>query len=534
MLHFRMDMPLYLMALYGSIMIVFLLLFRACLQNRLPKLVFPLLWSLVLIRLLVPFSLSSPLSAPVPDWPLPLSNTSTVYVSDIAQGTAPTDTSTMESAAYSMTNNTDSSNLGWQPVLITLFGLGAITTAGILLRQKLKYSRRLKNSLLVEHNQTINRILRDRNMGHILVFTNDEIASPLLCGIFHPRIYLPAGMDFQQVQTLQHILAHELMHIKRKDNWLKAVLLVALCLHWYNPLVWFMSKCLSSDLETACDGAVLRQLHGDERKSYAASLLAMAITGNRSTLLYSAFAKTEVERRIRNVLTYKKTTSFVLAISVLFVLTGTVAFATGGQAPFSADLSSYCSSTASRWGVRAELTRDIALGQHADQRADNKIFDVLESDTSKDPDIIASQVKAALAKEFNVEKSAFQLTVNLCLMDEEILQEYANQGITKGEDGFYLYKGESVRTYTDKMLGSVQTRENGAVDLSVHRNRLGQITSVTALKEGDREFDHRTKEIKRSQQEVFYNTSTTQDNASLAEQITVVQAEKGSGFANEQ
>ncbi len=66
MLHFGMNMPFCYMALYGSIMIIIVLLLRAFLKERLPKFVFPVLWGVVLLRLLVPFSVSSPLSLPVP------------------------------------------------------------------------------------------------------------------------------------------------------------------------------------------------------------------------------------------------------------------------------------------------------------------------------------------------------------------------------------------------------------------------------------------------------------------------------------
>ena len=72
-------------------------------------------------------------------------------------------------------------------------------------------------------------------------------------------------------------------------------MLAALIVNWFNPLVWIMSKCFTSDLESACDEKVLRHCSNeDERKNYAFNLLAMAITGNRTTLLYSAFSKTEV------------------------------------------------------------------------------------------------------------------------------------------------------------------------------------------------------------------------------------------------
>lgn len=492
MFHFRMDMPLYLMALYASIMIVIVFVLRRFLRNRLPKYVFPLLWGLVLIRLLVPFSLSSPISAPVPEWQFsPTTSYSAVYVSDVVATTI--GGSASEAVAYD--GGTDGLSLNGWLILAIAISLGAAVTAGVLLTQKLRYSRKLKNSLLVEHNQTMNNILRDLGMGHILIFTNDEIASPLVCGVFNPRIYLPASMNFQQTSLLRHILTHEIMHIKRKDNGLKTIMLIALCLHWYNPLVWLMSKYLSSDMEAACDEAVLRQYDADERKGYAASLLSMALSGNRSTLFYSSFSKTEVERRIRNVLGYKKTTAFILSVSMLLVLAGSVVFATGGQAPFSKYLSSSCSSSFSRWGVQAELARDIVLGENANRRADSTIFDVLKADSSNDPDIITDQVKSALGKEFKVESSAFKLYVYFNPMDEEVLKEYAEYGLTKGENGFYLYKGEVVRIYEDKMLGSMQSWDKGTVDISVLRDRLGNIVSVEVLKEGDTVFDRRSMEI---------------------------------------
>lgn len=135
--------------------------------------------------------------------------------------------------------------------LLLIYVIGFVLTAGILLWQRYLYSKKLHSSLLVEHNETINELLREMNMGHILVYTNDEIASPLTCGLLAPRIYLPTRMDFQSRELLRHILLHETMHIKRKDNWVKVFMLAALVINWFNPLVWLMSKCFVSDLESA-------------------------------------------------------------------------------------------------------------------------------------------------------------------------------------------------------------------------------------------------------------------------------------------
>ncbi len=87
MLHFRMNMPFYLMAFYGSVMIAAVLLLRALLKNKLPKFVFPALWGVVLLRLLVPFSLSSPLSLPVPAGLTGLSEAFAIYEDEMARAT---------------------------------------------------------------------------------------------------------------------------------------------------------------------------------------------------------------------------------------------------------------------------------------------------------------------------------------------------------------------------------------------------------------------------------------------------------------
>ena len=526
MLHFRMNMPFYLMAFYGSVMIAAVLLLRALLKNKLPKFVFPALWGVVLLRLLVPFSLSSPLSLPVPAGLTGLSESMAIHedettwvAEDLPQtqsgtagseatggdGTAHTwasespdvpgtdnDTAVVEegvmegSSGYVMDTGTSflprsffpgNNSLGSDSLrnaLPALYLLGLAVVAGILAWQKIIYAKRLKGGLLMERNETVNGLLRDMGMGHVLVFSNDEIASPLAYGLIGPRIYLPTRMDFGNAVLLRHVLAHEAMHIRRRDNWVKAVMLAAVVLHWYNPLVWLMAKCLASDLEAACDAAVLKKYDTDQRKSYAYSLLAMAVSASRSSLLYSAFSKTEVERRVKGILAFRKASAFALLLSVLLLAGGTVAFATGGQAPFSHALTSYCASSGSRWGVKVEITRDIALGQRPQKRAEDAVFSVLDADASQDPDIIREAVQAALAREFGVERSAFDVSVSLCLDAETVDAQYAEWGIERLDNGFLRYQGQQVRTYRDEMLSSYQSREDGGVDIVVRREPPGR------------------------------------------------------------
>ena len=480
MFNLKMNMPFYLMVFYGSIMVFAVLVLRGLLKNKLPKFVFPILWSVILLRLLVPFSLSSPLSMKVPefafDYPFETVITQDTAVTEVIPADAPSQevefdsrtehgTATEAVIAQESTFHIAYSDYELRnlciPFAVFAYFAGILVTAGVLLAQKYGYSKHLKNSLLVEHNETINTLLRDMDMGHILVFTNDAIASPLVCGLFAPRIYLPTRMDFGSTELLRHILCHETMHIRRKDNWLKFIMLITLCVHWFNPLVWLMSKYLASDLEMACDEAVLRLYdHKNEteetKKSYAFSLLAMAISGNRPTLLYSAFSKTEVEKRIQNVLHYQKASALLLAFSIFLVLGGSVAFATGGQAPFYPDITPFCYSDSCRWGVCASLTRDASLGKNAQDRAEKVIFDIMRSDTTNNPDILEEQIVTALSREFHVEKSAFALDISLCLDDEVLYAEYEKWGLVRKDeqnDMSLQYNGETIRTYSDKMIG---------------------------------------------------------------------------------
>lgn len=560
MLHFTMNMPFYLMTFYGSIMIVAVLILRALLKSRLPKFVFPVLWTVVLIRLLVPFSLSSPLSMKVPKFSIPYfgSEAAASIVEDVAYTSVPNasrsaatdidsnavpevsvtetpvtensvrenpikenfaEATIVETAIDSSYASMDTRNLGKLILFVYLTGIVIVT--GILSIQKYRYSKRLKNCLLIEHNETINTLLRERNMGHILVFTNDEIASPLVCGLIAPKIYLPTRMNFSDKELLRHVLCHETMHIRRRDNWVKAVMLIALCVNWFNPLVWIMSKCLSADLETACDAAVL-DLYSDEevKKQYAMSLLTMAITGNRPTLLYSAFSKTEVEKRIQNVLHYKKSSALLLTLSIFLVFSGSVVFATGGQAPFSSYLTAFCASDNCRWGVQASLARDIVLGENPNTRAEDVIFDILREDTTSDPEVLEAKIKSALSDEFQVEKGAFAVNLSLCLDREALYQEYAAWGLVRENENsdFMLYKGETIRTYSDEMLGRYQSCDTGTVDITVVRNHQGIITDVMALHEGDAEFDRRTEDIRRQQKQ--YRSSAVY---STAEETAVVE-----------
>lgn len=517
MLNFTMNMPYSYMVLYGSIMIVLVLILRLLLKKRLPSYVFCVLWMLILLRFLVPFSISSPISAPIPNGSYPFLTTSNITIQEeivteslstevklptnqggevkeakeiddsqdieVLEGTESVYTE-MSAVEWTGEYRTD-----WRVVFSILFVCGILITVLVLGIQKWKYSSKLKNSYLVEQNSFITEALKAMNMGHVLIYTADEIVSPMVSGIFQPRIYLPTSLDFQNKKLLLHIISHELIHIKKQDNAVKMILLLTLCINWYNPLVWIMSKCMAADLETACDELVLRNMNSEERQSYAYSLLAMAINKTQSPLLYSAFSKTEVERRITRVVNYKRRTIFTILVSVLFLFSSTVVCATGGQAPFNDSFSSTCGTSNGRWVAKVYQTRNINPGNATREDIDGIVIAILSSNADDDYKQIQSKIVDNLANRFKVEKSAFQVNIFLSMDREAVLEEYAKWGITEAEDGTYRYKEQIIHVFWDEMLSSVQTRPQGDVDINVVRDLKGNISSIDVFKKGDKEFE---------------------------------------------
>ena len=251
-------------------------------------------------------------------------------------------------------------------------------------------------------------------------------------------------------------------------------------------------------MEAACDAAVLKKCDEDARKEYAFSLLAMAVSASRTSLIYSAFSKTEVEKRVKNVLSYKKMTFLVLLFTVLLMAGSMTAFASIGQAPFWSDLTAFCSSDNSRWGVDVSITRDIALGKNAQERAEDVVFSVLRTDETGNPEVIEDKILTGLAKEFGVERRAFHVETSYMISDELLREDYEAYGLSAADgNASWTYQGEKIRAYKDEMIGRYYSKEDGTVDVYVQRDNRGEITSVDVFHEGDPEYDERTMRIER-------------------------------------
>ena len=146
------------------------------------------------------------------------------------------------------------------------------------------------------------------------IWLADHIQSPFVWGLWRPRIYLPSDLEGEE---REYIILHERTHIARLDHLTRPLAWLALCIHWFNPLVWLAFYLSGHDMEMACDEAVLDRLGSEIRKDYCTSLVRFA-EGPR--LPGVTFSEGNVEGRVRNLLQYKKPALWLMALVVVLIL----------------------------------------------------------------------------------------------------------------------------------------------------------------------------------------------------------------------
>lgn len=301
------------MSVTASAVIVFVLLARLLLRKA-PKIFSYALWAVVLFRLLCPvsvtagFSLLGLLDTPVtattphtsaasyiprdvvhaPEVELPLPGVTPAVSEALPQGEEQTAADPLE-APVALAS------------LVWLAGIGILAAYSAV--SLLRLRRRLVGAVP----------LKER------VYLADHIDSPFVMGLLRPRIYLPSSLSEREQG---YIILHERHHIRRGDHIIKALAFLALCVHWFNPLVWAAFVLSAKDMEMSCDEAVVKQLGEGIRADYSASLLSLA-TGRRiiaGTPL--AFGEGDTKSRIRNLLSWKRPKVWitVLAAAVCVVI----------------------------------------------------------------------------------------------------------------------------------------------------------------------------------------------------------------------
>ncbi len=153
------------------------------------------------------------------------------------------------------------------------------------------------------------------------IYYADHISSPFVLGVIRPKIYVPSSVEKSE---WDYIVMHEKHHIRRGDHIVRILAFLALCVHWFNPLVWIAFIESGKDMEMSCDEAVMRQMKQDIRAEYSESLLRLATGRRYMTAMPLSFGEGDTEGRVKNVMRYKKPTLWVMLGAVVLCVVAVV------------------------------------------------------------------------------------------------------------------------------------------------------------------------------------------------------------------
>ncbi len=298
------------MSISAGWLILAVLVLRLVLKKA-PRWVSVLLWGLVAVRLICPFSIESKLSL-IPSAetispeimmaPIPSIHTGVRVINSVIN---PVLGSSLAPAPGASANPLQI----WIPVLTVIWMLG---TAALLLYTAVSYwrlRRRVDTATVYQDN----------------IYQSENVSSPFVLGLVRPRIYLPFQMDSQ---TLEQVVAHEQSHIRRKDHWWKPLGFLLLTFHWFNPLMWLAYVLLCRDIELACDEKVIQALGGEQRADYAQALVTCSVSRPRIDACPLAFGEVGVKERVKSVMNYKKPAFWMIVLAVIICTGVAVCFLT--------------------------------------------------------------------------------------------------------------------------------------------------------------------------------------------------------------
>lgn len=323
------------MSVGGALLIAAILVLRRIALYRLPKWSFLLLWVVALFRLLIPFSVPSQFSIytgvawiaqmvekeetstePAGEQPTVMFSPATV------PGTFREDAWLPSTAPAAPSPEKESVSPLTAVYLLggALCGLYFLIAYGVGIR-RFSWAEPTDSDFLNQWQEEHPTLLP------VTIKTCDAICSPMAYGLLRPVVLLPESTDWSDEDQLTYVLTHEYVHIRRGDLGWKLLLTAALCLHWFNPLVWLMYIRANQDLELACDEAVVRILGLDNRKNYAYALIAAAESAF-SPLCITYATQNHMEERIRAIMKMKKKSTAVIICAAMLVAGISAVFAT--------------------------------------------------------------------------------------------------------------------------------------------------------------------------------------------------------------
>jgi beta-lactamase regulating signal transducer with metallopeptidase domain len=298
------------MSIAASWLILAVVLLRFALKKA-PKWIAVLLWGVVAVRLVVPFSFESALSL------IPSAETFNAHNIQYETPAISSGIPAVNNAVNPVQGETFATNpaASVNPLYVWTFIVSVIWLIGIaamLLYAVISY---------VRVRQSVGESVPYEGD----IFLCDHVKSPFILGLVRPKIYLPSSMD---AASMEPVIAHEKAHLTRCDHWWKPVGFLILTVHWFNPLCWIAYVLLCRDIELACDEKVIRQMDLNGKKQYSTALLEFSTGRRLVTICPLAFGEVGVKERVKNVLNYKKPAFWLIVVAIIACGVVTVCFAT--------------------------------------------------------------------------------------------------------------------------------------------------------------------------------------------------------------
>lgn len=287
--------------------------------REIPKWINCLLWGLVAIRLICPFSIESALSLQPSAEPI---RTSTMLEEEVVPylPSIDSDLGIVENTVNPMLAETFAYEESESVAPLQVFAgvMGNIWFVGMILLLVFAFISMIRLYVLVRESVPY----KER------IYICDTIKSPFILGVIKPRIYLSSALS---VNETEYIIAHEKAHLQRKDYLWKPLGYLLVCVYWFNPLCWIAYNMLCKDIELACDEKVIKDMDFDNKKEYSRVLLSCASQKHLVYVCPLAFGEVGVKERVKSVLAYKKPALWISIIAVLLCIIIAICFLTNPE-----------------------------------------------------------------------------------------------------------------------------------------------------------------------------------------------------------
>lgn len=421
----KLFLDIFNLSITASWLIVAVLAVRFIFRKRAPKWVNCLLWAMVGLRLVLPFTIESPISFSVNREVI---NTDAIY------GEAPADTVPPEDTAPPAdTVPPTDDEIVTPPVIDTVpddnyiqSGIGALddrlnpvikdTVSSAqpseenVLQKAIDIASYiwLSGTLLLLAYAVINYLLLKYRVSSAIpcgnsVRKSERVDTPFILGFFRPRIYLPFGLS---AETEECVVSHENAHIKRKDHLIKPFGYAILSVYWFNPLVWVAYILLCRDIESACDEKVIKDLSAEARKAYATALLECSVRKNYIAACPLAFGEIGVKNRVKNAISYKRPAFWVIISALLVCVTVSVLFLTspaGAENDISETVSEDSRQTESSDTSVTDVSNDVSSSDTSEYIGEVSVNDETSAESS-DTDV-SEEISDDLSEEVSEEVS---------------------------------------------------------------------------------------------------------------------------------